>query len=191
MNSKCDICGKTLHTERGLKAHISQAHAQQGEAYQSSLIKNNTKEEEVLQTTENMEKLADLFKGQPGGLFQAPLTEDQQKSATLDSVRRTTVQTMQVLIEIATLLHPERLESLLTSFEEEPDFRRILILDWLDWTYRSYGQVHVLEGLMVKALQRQYIDSGILSDTEEIPEAPKTKLGPVLEELASRIQARR
>lgn len=193
MNNKegfiCDICGKKLKTGGGLKSHKRLAHPE-GEAHQSSLKLNNNTEVKMEQTQaqQRFPNLLKLFEEDKRGLLSPPLTEEQQKVADINLTRRSVVQTIQVLIEVAALLHPERLEAVLEEFKDEPDFRRILILDWLDWTYKSTGQVHVLESIMIKALRKQAIDCGILAKDEELPEPPQTKLGPVLEELASRIQ---
>lgn len=188
----CDICGKKLKTRGGLKSHKRLAHPE-GEAQQSSLRLNNNREVKMEQTQaqERFPNLLKLFEGDKRGLLSPPPTEEEQKVTAINLTRRSIVQTIQVLIEVAALLHPERLEAVLEEFKDEPDFRRILILDWLDWTYKSTGQVHVLEGIMIKALKKQAVDSGILAEDDELPEPPQTKLGPILEELASRIQPTR
>lgn len=153
-------------------------------------VKMKEEEEEVRKNT--FQNLISLFgEERRRGLLEPPLTEEQQRIVAIDSIRRSIVQTMQVLIEIASLLHPERLEAVLEEFKEETDLNRIIMLDWLDWAYRSYGQVHVLQDMLVKTIRRQAIDVGILGENEQLPELPKTKLGPVLEELAGRITAAR
>lgn len=137
------------------------------------------------------ENLQNLFSGERRGLLSPPLTEEEQRKASLNTVRLSTVQTMQVLIQIASMTHPEKLQEAMEEFKDEPDFRRVVILDWLDQTYRSLGKVHNLSELLVKVLKKEAIEAGILAADEELPEAPGTKLGPVLEELAGRIATSR
>ena len=187
MANICDICGKTLKTAGGLKQHKLLAHP--GEAHQTSLGLNNTVKEERVQDSAagTFEHLSKLFSGDKRGLLSPPMTEADQKKTDLNSLRLSTIQTAQVLIELASLTHPEKMQEVIEEFKDEPDFRRILILDWLDQTYRSMGKVYNLEELLVKVLKKEAVAAGILAEDEELPEAPGTKLGPVLEELASRI----
>ena len=190
MANICDICGKTLKTAGGLKQHKLLAHP--GEAQQTSLeLNNNSKEERVQDSVGTFEHLGKLFSGDRRGLLSPPMTEAEQKKADLNSLRLSTVQTAQVLIELASLTHPEKMQEVIAEFKDEPDFRRILILDWLDQTYRSIGKVYNLEELLVRVLKKEAVSAGILAEDEELPEAPGTKLGPVLEELASRISLSR
>ena len=200
LDNICDICGKQLKTEGGLKQHKILAH-RGGKAHQTSLGLNNNSKEEKVQDSSKEEKVQDssgtfehlskLFSGDRRGLLSPPITEAEQKKADLNSLRLSTVQTAQVLIELASLLHPEKMQEVIEEFKDEPDFRRILILDWLDQTYRSIGKVYNLEELLVRVLKKEAVTAGILSEDEELPEAPGTKLGPVLEELTSRISVPR
>ena len=188
----CDVCGKSVKTQRGLKQHKTLAHHSEGQAQQSLLELNNNKKEEQM-PNENpqstFENLSKLFTDEKRGLLAPPPTEADQRKAGLNSVRLSIVQTMQVLIEIASLTHPEKMQEVIEEFKDEPDFRRILILDWLDQTYRSLGKVHNLNELLVKALKKEAVEAGILAKDEELPEAPETKLGPVLVKLATKIAA--
>lgn len=192
----CDICGRILKNKAGLTAHKYHQHEkvinEQGES-QLFLEQENKKKEiktEMEESTNKFKDLREMFASEKASVFSSPKTDEEKKLDGINLTRHSIVQTMQVLIEVAALLHPEKLESALAEFEGEEDFKRMLILDWLDGVYRSYGQVHILEDMMVRALKRQLIDSGVLEASEELPEAPKTKLGPVLDELAQRIQRR-
>lgn len=195
MSHVCDICNKPLKTAGGLKQHKRLAHP--GEAHQTSLGLNNSNKEEKVQDTNKEEKVQDtvgtfehlgkLFSGDRRGLLSPPMTEAEQKKADLNTLRLSTVQTAQVLIELASLMHPEKMQEVIEEFKDEPDFRRILILDWLDQTYRSIGKVYNLEELLVKVLKKEAVAAGILAEDEELPEAPATKLGPVLTALADRV----
>lgn len=185
----CEECGRPFKNRAGLVVHTKFEHAEtqltKGESQQS--LNPNINKTEVKCQVATFDELRKMFEDKQQGVFAPPQTEEQVKVAGLDNTRKSIVQTMQVLIEVSALLHPEKLDALLAEFSDEPQFKQLLMLDWLDWVYRSYGQVHVLEDMMVKALKKQCVDTGILAEGEELPETPKTKLGPVLDQLAQRI----
>jgi len=185
----CDICGKRLKSKGGLKAHKRLVHSDvEG---QQALLSQNSNKEVTMENTDTFGKLSKLFEQGKRGLLSPPETEEEHKKAPLDSLRLSTIQTMQVIIEVAQVTHPEKMQEVLDEFKDEPDFRRVVMLDWLDQTYSSLGKVHSLSELMVKVLKKEAVEAGILTEGEELPEAPRTKLEPVLVELANRLAPRR